>query len=126
RYETNISLFLNTQAFAVEMKDGTIAAVIAHNMMSGAESRFVGKLFADTTGHGTIGALAGADFEELDKGHMGMSNMWRWDDAPTPQTFPQTSWALPLTMADFPYPNRGKAEWFWEGGFNRDPIKDLE
>ncbi len=29
-------------------------------------------------------------------------------------------------MADFPYPNRGKAEWFWEGGFNRDPIKDLE
>ena len=29
-------------------------------------------------------------------------------------------------MKDFPYPNRGAAEWFWEGGFFRDPINDLE
>src|SRR6185437_3485952 len=126
RTEPNISLYLNTQAFAVEMKDGKIAAVVGHDMMSGAETRFAGTLFADTTGHGTIGALAGADFEELEKGHMGMSNMWRWDNADAPHAFPQTPWALPLTMADFPYPNRGKAEWFWEGGFNHDPIKDLE
>jgi hypothetical protein len=127
RNEQNIALFLNTQAFAVEMKDGRIAAVIGHDMRSGAETRFVGKLFSDTTGHGTIGALAGADFDELEKGHMGMSNMWRWDMEKGPETFPDVSaWALPLKMADFPYPNRGKAEWFWEGGFNRDPIKDLE
>ena len=124
--ESNIMLYLNTQAYAVEMKDGKIAAVIGHDMRTGAETRFLGKFFSDCTGHGTIGALAGADFEELEKGHMGMSNMWRWDNAAAPTAFPQTPWALPLTMADFPYPNRGKAEWFWEGGFNRDPIKDLE
>ncbi|HET6252215.1 MAG TPA: FAD-dependent oxidoreductase [Tepidisphaeraceae bacterium] len=126
REEPNIELYLNNQAFAVEMKDGKIAAVISHDMRTSAETRFTGKLFADTTGHGTIGALAGADFDELEKGHMGMSNMWRWDDEKSPQPFPQVPWALPLKMADFPYPNRGKAEWFWEGGFNRDPIKDLE
>ncbi len=126
RNEPNIALFLETQAYAVEMKDGKVAAVIGRNMRSGAESRFAGTFFADTSGHAVIGALAGADFEELDKGHMGMSNMWRWSDDTAPHAFPQTPWALPLTMADFPYPNRGKAEWFWEGGFFRDPIKDLE
>jgi hypothetical protein len=57
---------------------------------------------------------------------MGMSNMWRWSNADGPQAFPKTPWALPLTMKDFPYPNNGKAEWFWEGGFFRDPINDLE
>ena len=56
---------------------------------------------------------------------MGMSNMWRWTDTDKPQKFPETPWALPLTMKDFPYPNK-KAEWFWEGGFNRNPITDLE
>jgi hypothetical protein len=57
---------------------------------------------------------------------MGMSNMWRWSNADGPQKFPETPWALPLTMKDFPYPNNGKAEWFWEGGFKRHPINDLE
>ena len=57
---------------------------------------------------------------------MGMSNMWRWDDAGAPQKFPDVPWALPLGMDDFPFPKRGHAEWFWEAGFNKDPIKDLE
>lgn len=126
RAEENIKLFLNHHAYAVEMKDGKIAAVMARDTMKGAEVRFTARLFADTTGHGTIGALAGADFEMLEKGHMGMSNMWRWSSGDAQQTFPETPWALPLTMRDFPYPKAGKAEWFWESGFFRHPINDLE
>jgi hypothetical protein len=33
---------------------------------------------------------------------------------------------LPLSEKDFPYPRRGHAEWFWESGFDRHPIKELE
>jgi len=126
RAEKNISLYLNHQAFAVEVKDGRIISVTARDTRSNVETRFPGKLFVDSTGHGTIGSLAGADFEMLEKGHMGMSNMWRWAKTDMPQMFPQTPWALPLTMKDFPEPKRGTAEWFWEGGFFKDPIKDLE
>ena len=124
--EKNISLYLNQYAHHVEMDGKNISAVTAVDTRTGAETRFTGKLFADTTGHATIGALAGADFEMQEKGHMGMSNMWKWDNTAAPVAFPQTPWALPLTMKDFPYPTRGKAEWFWEGGFNRHPIDDLE
>ena len=126
RNEKNITLFLNHQAYAVEMKDGKVSAVLARDTRSSAATRFGGKFFADTTGHGTIGALAGADFDMAEQGHMGMSNMWRWADTGKPQSFPEVAWALDLSMDDFPYPKRGLAEWFWEGGFNRNPITDLE
>lgn len=127
RSEPNIKLFLNRQAYAVETKEGHVAAVICRDTKTDVETRFTGRFFCDCTGHAVIGALAGADYEMLQDGHMGMSNMWRWKDAGKPATFPDVvAWALPLKMADFPYPNNGKAEWFWEGGFHRDPIKDLE
>jgi len=135
--EKNIKLFLNNQAFAVEKKGGKITAVIARDMRNSAETKFRGKLFVDGTGHGTLGALAGAEFTMADGSnhanlHMGMSNMWRWADTGQASTFPETPWALPLTMGDFPLPKvekdgkSGKAEWFWEGGFFRHPINDLE
>lgn len=126
RAEKNVDLRLNTHAYAVEAKEGRIVAVLARDTRTGAETRFAAPFFADCTGHGTIGALAGAEFDMAEKGHMGMSNMWRWSEAPTPQSFPETPWALPLTMKDFPYPKNGKAEWFWEAGFDRHPIDDLE
>jgi hypothetical protein len=126
--EKKISLHLNHFAYKVDMAADkkSIAAVYAFDTRTGAETRFAGKLFSDGTGHGTLGALAGAEFAMQEKGHMGMSNMWRWTETPTPQAFPQTPWALPLTMKDFPYPVKNKAEWFWEGGFDKHPLDDLE
>ncbi len=88
--------------------------------------RFTGKLFVDCTGHGTIGILAGADHEMEPKGRMGMSNMWRWEEAGAPQSFPETPWALQLEMADFPYPRDFHGQWFWESGFDKDPLGDAE
>lgn len=131
--EKNISLFLNHYAYKVEKEDGRIAAVVAFDTRTGEHKRFVGKFFCDCTGHGTIGYLAGADYDMTEKGHMGMSNMWRWAETDSPQSFPETPWALDLEMNDFPYPGRrggqksgGAGPWFWETGFDKDPIHDLE
>ncbi|HEY3320811.1 MAG TPA: FAD-dependent oxidoreductase [Planctomycetota bacterium] len=123
--EKNLALFLNTHAYAVEKGGTRIKAVLGLNTMTSEVKRFTGALFADCTGHASIGALAGAELTIKEDGHMGMSNMWRWTQTDTPQTFPEVPWALDMDMADFPYPNRN-GEWFWETGFNKHPINDLE
>ncbi|MDB6120008.1 MAG: xly 5, partial [Verrucomicrobiaceae bacterium] len=157
RAEKNIDLMLSHHVYKVEMNDGptkTIRSVTALDVKAGAEKRIRGKFFCDATGHGTVGALAGAEFTMLEKGHMGMSNMWVAKKTATPSAWPKTPWALPLKLEDFPAPKAmepvGKknaanqkgfdlgytpmesphdslaGEWFWEGGFDRHPLKDLE
>ncbi len=137
RSEKNIDLFLNHHARSVEMEPGerkVIRSVTALDTKSGSETRFRAKLFSDCTGHGTIGALAGASFTMLEKGHMGMSNMWYLTEGEKAAPFAKPEWALPLEMGDFPPPKKSeksptvfqKGEWFWEGGFDKHPINDLE
>jgi hypothetical protein len=125
--EKNISLFLNHHAYKVEMESDTmIKAVDAFDTRTGEVRRFTARTFCDTTGHGTVGKMAGADYEAAEKGRMGMSNMWAWENTDAPQTFPDVTWALPLTENDFPYPKKFHAEWFWESGYDKDPLLDLE
>ncbi|WP_171189445.1 FAD-dependent oxidoreductase [Alienimonas chondri] len=126
RAEKNIDLFLNHHAFDVDVKENSIQAISALDTRTGEITRFEGKLFADCTGHGTIGAAAGADWEMTPKGRMGMSNMWAWDELEQPTEFPDADWALDLSMKDFPYPRDHHGQWFWEGGFDKDPIKEAE
>ena len=127
RAEKNISLFLNNHVISADMADKQhVAAVVALDTRTGERHRFAGKFFVDSTGHGTIGYLAGAEYTIRESEHLGMSNMWRWADASTPQTFPEIPWALELEMEDFPYPRHNHAEWFWESGFNKHPIYGLE
>ncbi|MCX7826978.1 MAG: FAD-dependent oxidoreductase, partial [Verrucomicrobiae bacterium] len=124
--EKNLALFLNTRAFAVEKSGDRIAAVLAFSTTNSTVRRFAGRLFCDATGHGTLGALAGADLRVQEKGHMGMSNMWRWKKTDRPVIFRASPWALNLEIGDFPYPSKGSGDWFWETGFDKDPIEDLE
>lgn len=125
--EDNLSLFLHHHAYDVEMEgEDKIAAVLAFDTRSGAVRRFEARNFCDSTGHGTIGKMAGADHEMIDGGRMGMSNMWAWTNEDSPQPFPGTPWALDLTEKDFPYPRKFHAEWFWESGFDKHPLDDLE
>ena len=126
RAEKNIALFFNHHIIAAEMNGRNVAAVVALDVRTSARRRFSGKFFADCTGHGTVGFLAGADLTTRETEHLGMSNMWRWADAGSPQPFAEASWALDMDMDDFPYPKRNHAEWFWEGGFNVHPIYGLE
>jgi len=127
RAEKNISLFFNNYVTEVEMADPKrIAAVIALDTVTSQRRRFTGQLFVDSTGHAAVGALANATLTVRETEHLGMSNMWRWADAGSPQTFPDVPWALDIDMKDFPYPQRFHAGWFWESGFDKDPIYGLE
>ena len=126
RAERNIDLFLNHHAYKVETAENKITAVYALDTRTSQTKRFQGELYLDGTGHATIGFLAGADWEMTPKGRMGMSNMWAWAESEQPTTYPQTPWALDLLMEDFPYPRDHHGQWFWEGGFDKDPIRDAE
>ena len=134
RKEKNISLFLNEHVYAAETKGDRIVSVTSLNTVNSRQKRFRGKLFSDCTGHGSLAHLAGAKYEIELKDLLGMSNMWVWSNAAEPRRFPETPWALDLNMDDFPYPktgradmaDKGKGEWFWESGFNKHPINDLE
>jgi len=126
RAEPTIDLFLNTHAFAVTREDNQILSVTALDTRTSRELEFTGSFFCDATGHATIGHLAGAETVMEPKGRMGMSNMWAWANSDQPESFPETPWALPLEMADFPYPRDFHGQWFWESGFDKDPLADAE
>ncbi|MFV0443716.1 MAG: FAD-dependent oxidoreductase [Planctomycetaceae bacterium] len=138
RAEQNLDLFLDTHAYAVAMegvespvKDQTsaprhIEAVLAFSTRTSEQFRFEGQLFCDATGHGTIGYLAEADWDMTPEGRMGMSNMWAWGEGTETVAFPETPWALAMKMADFPYPRDHHGQWFWESGYDKDPINDAE
>ncbi len=126
RAEKNITLFLGHHAYGIEMKNGGIAAANLLEVESGKIKRVTGKLFADCTGHGFIGAWAGADTTMTEMGRMGMSNMWMWENGEETTSFPEQPWMVRLEAKNFPYPRRGHAEWFWESGFDKHPIDELE
>lgn len=128
--EKNITLFLGHHAYGVVMEEGKIAAVRAVDIEAGKLIRVKGRFFADCTGHGFIGLWAGADTKSTEKGRMGMSNMWLWENRDQPVAFPEKPWMHKFGTDQFPYPKLrhgyGHAEWFWESGYDNHPIKELE
>ena len=138
RNEKTLTLFLGHYAHAAATDPGTkaIKSVTALDVRTGRERMFRAKFFVDCTGHGHLGAMSGAAFHIQPEGRMGMSNMWFWQMESAPQSWLQTPWALPLEVADFPRQVKSKsvfdgevfmkAEWFWESGFNQDPINGAE
>ncbi len=161
RAESRITLLLEHRANAVETVDKKIVSVTAQNTRTARRVTVRGKFFADCTGDGTVGYLAGADYEMSNEGYMGASNLWnvldqadkqqvlhcecKDKDALTVQTtagkvaapFPRLEWALDLSQKPFPGRSNYKAQWadtplsnlggwFWESGFDKDPINDIE
>ncbi len=125
--ESNIDLFLNHHAFAATAEDEKVVSVTAFDTRTSARKEFRAPLFVDGTGHGTLGFLVEAQWEMTPGGRMGMSNMWAWDEQAATVEFPNTQdWALDLTMEDFPYPRDHHGQWFWESGFDKDPLYDAE
>jgi hypothetical protein len=138
--EPNIRLFLNMHAYAVEKDGGRITAVIARDIQSSKDLRFVAPLFADCTGDGTIGFLAGAEYrmgresweetgetlapQEPDKMTMGASTQWYTVETLKPAPFPECPWALAFSEASCERATRG--DWNWETGLNKDQIADFE
>ncbi|MDR3261400.1 MAG: FAD-dependent oxidoreductase, partial [Tannerella sp.] len=102
--EPNITLFANYNVMAVEMDGQKIRSVFAKHIENGTEQRFEAPLFADCTGDGTVGYLAGADYrmgregrdefgettapEQADKLTMGASVQWYSVDNGKPAPYP--------------------------------------
>ena len=138
--EPNISLFLNTRVNAVEPAGSRIAAVIGQDVRTGRRLRFAGRWFADCTGDGSVGYLAGADYhygresraetgEELapetpDRLVMGTSVQWYSKETDEPTAFPETPWAIQFSEENYQKAKAG--EWNWETGFAWDQIEDFE
>ncbi len=138
--EKNLTLLFNQRLISANMGKSGIAAVVAQDIRTGRRLRYAGELFADCTGDGQLGALAGAEFEVTQKQHMGPSNLWHAIETREPADFPHVNWALDLT--DKPFPGRatkdsktGKlkpadlsklGQWFWETGFDLDPVTEVE
>jgi hypothetical protein len=146
--EPNIDLMLNHHVYEVEMDGSRVSAVWALETHGQSYQRIRGRMFSDSTGHGTLGLKAGADYQMEPGDRMGMSNLWRWQFTESLSPFPETPWALPLTEKGFPYPTdggwvledgepvkplkfgpvdkMGRGDWYWESGFNKHPLDDLE
>lgn len=138
--EKNISLFLNCHANDVEMKGDEIVAVKAQNIVTGEKLIFKAPLFADCTGDGTIGALAGAEFmqgresrdvfgeqtapERADSLTMGASVQWFSKKQDKPASFPDIKWGIELN--DETSHAITKGDWDWETGMGIDHTKDFE
>jgi hypothetical protein len=140
RAEPNIQLFLNTRVAAVEKNGDCIGAVIARNVASSKELRFPARVFADCTGDGNLGFLAGADYrygregraettepmapEKGDRQVLGSTVLWTSAKSEQPTAFPRCPWALQFTEATCQRATVG--EWNWEGDFRRHTIDEAE
>lgn len=154
RAEPNLTLFLESRMNEASVTEGLIASVTCQNVRTAERTSVRGRLFLDSTGDGSVGFLAGADFETTETGHMGASNLWNIkclceDEEPLSSvleqacedaSFPRTPWAVDLSEKAFPGREWGAKEpvtkgadkpisignWYWENGFDRDPIADME
>ncbi len=126
RAEKKICLLLNERVNQVEKQGNRLAAVVAQNIRTAHRTRITGRWFADCTGDATVGFLAKADYEMTEQGHQGGSNLWATTDTGKPSPFPRCPWAYDLSRKPFPdYPDQW-GKWFWESGFDRDPIAETE
>ena len=140
RKEKNLHLFLNMHAFRVEKQGDRIVALVAQHIENGRQLRFAAPLFADCTGDGTIGHLAGADYrmgresreeteeplapEKPDRMTMGTSVQWYSLKTDAPCPFPECPWAVQFNEQNYQRVTMG--DWNWETGMNRDQVTEIE
>lgn len=138
--EENITLFLNTHVFDVEKSGNKIVWVVGKNIVTGEELTIKGQLFADCTGDGNLGFLAGADFrmgrerkgeteepsapENEDDLVMGTSIQWYANKHDKTSLFPECPWAIQFNEETCQRLLRG--DWNWETGFYWNQIEDIE
>lgn len=134
--EENISLFLWHRANSVQTQNNEIKSVIVQDILTGQRKKLSARYFADCTGDGSIGYMAGADSDITVNNHMGRCNLWNIKETDSPVSFPKCPWAF--NLYDKPFPGREKnpgqygtgltklGGWYWESGFKHHPVKDGE
>lgn len=138
--EKNITLFASYRAVKVETESSNITMITAEHIENGNELLFSAPLFADCTGDGTIGFLAGAhwrmgreaqcEFGEetapqvTDNMTMGSSVQWYSIDMDRSIKFPDFSYGIIFDEENCEKVDMG--EWTWETGMNYNQIDDFE
>lgn len=140
--EKNITLFINTRANAVTLNSerNKIETIQTQNIETGEKLLFKAPVFADCTGDGTIGYLAGADFrmgregrdefgesiapEKADKMTMGASIQWYSVKTDNSTKFPEFNYGMDFTDQSCEKVTMG--EWTWETGMNKDQVFEAE
>ena len=138
--EENISLFTNFRAFAVKKNGSRITEVYAQHIENSKELSFSAPLFADCTGDGTIGVLAGADYrmgreskaeygestapDKADDLTMGASVQWYSAEENKPVNFPVFQYGVEFNEKNMEKVTMG--EWTWETGMNFNQITEFE
>lgn len=138
--EPNIELFLNHHANEVLMEGNRIVQIKAENLETGEKRAFTAPLFADCTGDGTIGYLAGAEYlsgresqdrfneptapEIADELTMGISVQWFSERTDTTVSFPNIDWGLDWDQDKTFAITRG--DWDWETGMGQDMTRETE
>lgn len=138
--EPNLHLFLNTHVNGVETDGQKIKSVTAQSVITGESRKFEAPVFADCSGDGTLGYLAGADYwygresrketgerlapKEADELTMGTSVMWYSVKRKGEYRFPETPWAVQFDESTCQKVIRG--DWNWELGLGRDQLEESE
>lgn len=138
--EKNITLYPSYRVVDVEKSNGKIKSVIAQNINTGERISLSAPLFADCTGDGSVGVLAGADWrmgrearseynepsapEVADSLTLGSSVQWYSVKSDKPVKFPEFDYDLNFTDESVEPVTMG--EWTWETGMNVNQIEQFE
>ena len=138
--EQNITLFMNCQAVSADVKRSHIRSIVCRDNRSGMTVRLKADQFADCTGDGNLGYIAGADYrvgresraetgeprapETADNLVMGTSVQWYAEHTGVPSVFPECPWAVQFSDSTC-FPGM-RGNWDWETGFGLDQVEDIE
>ena len=145
-FQENLTLFLNTRMLDVETDGDKITAITAIQMTSEKLFRMEAPLFADATGDGLLGAMAGAEYalgregrdeygegcapEKSDPYTMGNSLMFHARDMGRPVPFTKPFWANTYTEEQLRFRDHREITsgywWIELGGGKHETIKDAE
>lgn len=138
--EPNIDLYPEFRVVAVDTVDGIIRRIGARNIQTNALLELEAPLFADCTGDGTVGYLAGAHYrmgreaydefgestapQQADSLTMGSSVQWYSEETSSTVSFPVFEYGV--SFSDESCEKVAMGEWTWETGMNKNQVSEFE